>query len=91
MKKSLMVLGHLRADTKRESKDRCQWATVVTVDKRYESATAYLPSAFSPNHAGRRAASETRYVGQPARDGDREVKMKIVGRSRLKENGWVTN
>ena len=118
----------MHADTKRESKDRCQTATVVTVDKhvsesnyaggspsvaplqaedysydigirlncniyigRYESATDYLPSAFSPNHAGRRAVSETRYVCQPARDRDREVKMEIVGHSRLKEKGCVTN
>jgi hypothetical protein len=126
MKKTLMVLGHLHADTKRESKDRCQTATVATVDKhvsesssagaspsvaplhaedysydigirlscniyigRYESATDHLPSAF-PNHAVEvRLQKHVMYVSLP--DGDREVKMGIVGHSRLKEKACVTN
>jgi hypothetical protein len=135
MKRTLMALGlvlstllvHLHADTKRESKDRYQTATVVTVDKhvsesnyaggspsdaplqaedysydigirlncniyigRYESATDYLPSAFSPNHAvDVRLQKHVMYVSLP--EGDREVKMGIVGHSRLKEQGCVTN
>ena len=135
MKRTLMALGlvlstllfYLHADTKRESKDRYQTATVVTVDKhvsesnyaggspsdaplqaedysydigirlncniyigRYESATDYLPSAFSPNHAvDVRLQKHVMYVSLP--EGDREVKMGIVGHSRLKEQGCVTN
>jgi hypothetical protein len=70
MKKILMVLGHLHADTKRESKDRCQTATVVTVDKH---------------------VSEKHVMYGSLPDGDREVKMEVVGHSRLKEKGCVTN
>ena len=135
MKNILMMLGlmstallvYSRADTKKDSQDRYQTATVVSVDKhvsesnyvggsssdapsqaedysydigirlncniyigRYESATDYLPSAFSPNHAvDVRLQKHVMYVSLP--EGDREVKMGIVGHSRLKEQGCVTN
>jgi hypothetical protein len=135
MKTTLPLLGlvlstllfYLHADTKREPKDRCQTATVVTEDKhlsesnyaggspsdapvqaedcsydigiglncniysgRDESATDYLPSAFSPNRAvDVRLQKHVMYASLP--DGDREVKMGIVGHSRLKEMGCVTN
>ena len=135
MKKTSTVLGlvlstllfYLHANTKGESKDRCQTATVVTVDKhvsesnyaggspsdaplqaenysydigirlncniyigRYESATDYLPSALSLSHAvDVRLQKHDMYVSLP--DGDREVKMGIVGHSRLKEKSCVTN
>ncbi len=135
MKKSLTVLGltlttlliYLHADTKRESKDRYQTATVVSVDKhvsesnyvggspsdaplqaedysydigirlncniyigRYESATDYLPSVFSPKHAvDMRLQKHAMYVSLP--ESDREVKMGIVGHRRVKEEGCTAN
>jgi hypothetical protein len=135
MKKTMMVSGlmlsallvYLRADTKRESKDQYQTATVVSVDKhvsesnyvggspsdaplqaedysydigtrlncniyigRYESATDYLPSPFSPTHSvDVRLQKHIMYVNLP--HSDREVKMGIVGHSRVKEQSCVTN
>jgi hypothetical protein len=135
MKKTLIVAGlmlsallvFLDGDTPRESKDRYQTATVVSVDKhvsesndvggspsdaplqaedysydigirlncniyigRYESATDYLPSAFSPKHSIEvRLQKHIMYVNLP--HSDREVKMGIVGHSRLKQQGCVTN
>ena len=135
MKKTLMVSGlmlsallvYLHADTKRESKDQYQTATVVSVDKhvsesnyvggspsdaplqaedysyeigirlncniyigRYESATDYLPSVFSPKHSvDVRLQKHIMYVSLP--ESDREVKMGIVGHSRVTEEGCPAN
>jgi len=121
------LLVYLHADTKRESKDQYQTATVVSVDKqvpestyvggspsdaplqaedhsynigirlncniyvgRYESATDYLPSIFSPNHSvDVRLQKHIMYVSLP--ESDREVKMGIVGHSRVKEEGCAAN
>ena len=135
MKKTLIMSGlmlsallvYLHADTKRESNDQYQTATVVSVDKhvpesnyvggspsdaplkaedysydigirlncniyvgRYESATDYLPSIFSPNHSvDVRLQKHIMYVSLP--ESDREVKMGIVGHSRAKEEGCAAN
>ena len=135
MKKTLMVSGlmlsallvYLHADTKRESKDQYQTATVVSVDKhvsesnyvggspsdaplqaedysyeigirlncniyigRYESATDYLPSVFSPKHSvDVRLQKHIMYVSLP--ESDREVKMGIVGHSRVREESCAAN
>ena len=135
MKKILIMSGlmlsallvYLHADTKRESQDQYQTATVVSVDKhvpesnyaagspsdaplqaedysydigirlncniyigRYESATDYLPSVFSPKHSvDVRLQNHVMYVSLP--ESDREVKMGIVGRSRVKEEGCAAN
>ena len=135
MKKTLMVSGlmlsallvYLHADTKRESKDQYQTATVVSVDKhvsesnyvggspsdaplqaedysyeigirlncniyigRYESATDYLPSVFSPKHSvDVRLQKHIMYVSLP--ESDREVKMGIVGHRRVREEGCPAN
>ena len=57
---------------------------------RYESATDYLPSVFSPNHSiGVRLQKHIMYVSLP--ESDREVKMGIVGHSRVKEQGCAAN
>ena len=57
---------------------------------RYESAIDYLPSVFSPKHSVEiRLQKHIMYVNLP--HSDREVKMGIVGHSRLKEQGCVTN
>ena len=131
MKTILMVSGlmlsallvYLHADTKRESKDQYQTATVVSVDKhvsesnyvggspsdaplqaeeysydigirlncniyigRYESATDYLPSVFSPKHTvDVRFQKHIMYVSLP--ESDRELKMGVVGHRRVKEEG----
>jgi hypothetical protein len=120
------LLVYLHADTKRESKDQYQTATVVSVDKhvsqsnyigspsdaplqaedysydigirlncniyvgRYESATNYLPSVFSPKRSvDVRLQKHVMYVSLP--ESDREVKMGIVGHSRVKEEGCAAN
>lgn len=117
------LLVYLHADTKRESKDQYQTATVVSVDKhvsesnyvggspsdaplqaeeysydigirlncniyigRYESATDYLPSVFSPKHTvDVRFQKHIMYVSLP--ESDRELKMGVVGHRRVKEEG----
>jgi len=135
MKRVLMTSGlmltallvYLHADTKKESKDQYQTATVVTVDKhhsessyvggspsdatlqaddysydigirlncniyvgRYQSATDYLPSIFSPNHeVDVRLQKHVIYVSLP--DSDREVKMGIVAHRRVKEAACPAN
>ena len=51
---------------------------------RYESATDYLPSVFSPKHSvDVRLQKHVMYVSLP--ESDREVKMGVVGQSRVKE------
>jgi hypothetical protein len=51
---------------------------------RYESATDYLPSVFPPKHAvDVRLQKHVMYVSLP--ESDREVKMGVVGQSRVKE------
>jgi hypothetical protein len=53
---------------------------------RYESATDYLPSVFSPKHSvDARFQKHVMYVSLP--ESDREVKMGVVGQSRVKEEG----
>jgi hypothetical protein len=57
---------------------------------RYESATDYLPFSFAPNRkVDVRLHKHIMYVNLP--HSGREVKMGIVGHSRLKEQGCVTN
>jgi hypothetical protein len=57
---------------------------------RYESATGYLPSVFSPKHSvDVRLQKHIMYVSLP--ESDREVKMGIVGHSRVKEEGCAAN
>jgi len=57
---------------------------------RYESATDYLPSVFSPKHSvDMRLQKHIMYVSLP--ESDREVKMGIVGHSRVKEEGCAAN
>lgn len=57
---------------------------------RYESPTDYLPSVFSPKHTvDVRLQKHIMYVSLP--DSDREVKMGIVGRRRVKEENCSTN
>ena len=57
---------------------------------RYESATDYLPSVFSPNHAvDVRVQKHIMYVSLP--ESDREVKMGIVGHRRVKEESCPAN
>jgi hypothetical protein len=51
---------------------------------RYESVTDYLPAAFAANHTvDVRLAAHVVYVSLPTQD--REIKMGIVGRKRVKE------
>jgi len=57
---------------------------------RYESATDYLPSVFSPKHSvDVRLQKHIMYVSLP--ESDREVKMGIVGHNRVKEEGCAAN
>jgi hypothetical protein len=57
---------------------------------RYESATDYLPSVFSPRHAvDVRVQKHVMYVSLP--ESDREVKMGIVGHRRVKEENCAAN
>ncbi|HZQ66899.1 MAG TPA: hypothetical protein VFA68_00155 [Terriglobales bacterium] len=57
---------------------------------RYESATDYLPSVFSPKHlVDVRLQKHLMYVSLP--ESDREVKMGIVGHRRVKEVGCAAN
>ena len=57
---------------------------------RYESATDYLPSVFSPKHSvDVRLQKQIMYVSLP--ESDREVKMGIVAHSRVKEEGCAGN
>jgi hypothetical protein len=57
---------------------------------RYESATDYLPSVFSPKHSvDVRLQKHIMYVSLS--ESDREVKMGIVGHSRVKEEGCTAN
>jgi len=133
MKKTLMLSGFILSallvylhDTKRESKDQYQTATVVSVDKhvsesnyvgspsdaplqaedysydigirlncniyigRYESATDYLPSVFSPKHpVDVRLQKHIMYLSLP--ESDREVKMGITSHHLLKGNQCAAN
>jgi hypothetical protein len=100
------LLVYVHANTKRESKDRCRIATVVSVDKqvpesnyaggspsdaplqaedydigirlncniyidRYESATDYLPSVFSPKQSVDVRLQKHVMLRQPIRDRSR--------------------
>jgi hypothetical protein len=57
---------------------------------RYESAIDYLPSVFAPNHSiDVRFQKHILYVSLP--ESDREVKMGIVGRRRVKQEGCAAN
>jgi hypothetical protein len=57
---------------------------------RYQSATDYLPSVFAPNHeVDVRLQKHVMYVSMP--DSDREIKMGIVGRRRVKEAACPAN
>jgi hypothetical protein len=57
---------------------------------RYQSAFDYLPPIFTPNHDVEvRVQKHILYVSQP--DSDREVKMGVVGHSRVKQGSCTTN
>ena len=57
---------------------------------RYESATDFLPAAFTPNHTvDVRLDKHLMYVSLP--EGDRIVKMGIVSHKRVKEQSCPVN